>query len=61
MRAMGIRGDWSDAFNIVPDVVVIPHHQESQRSPIQAMQREMNLTFPDIDEATACISEDLQQ
>ncbi len=61
MRAMGIHGDWIDALNIVPNVVVIPHHQESQQAAIQAMQREMNLTFLGIDEATACISEDLQQ
>lgn len=61
MRAMGIHGEWIDALNLVPNVVVIPHHQDSQRDTIRAMQREMNLTFLGIDEATACISEDLRQ
>jgi len=61
MRAMGIHGEWIDALNVVPHVVVIPHHQESQRETIQAMQRQMNLIFVGIDEATACMSEDLQQ
>ncbi len=61
MRARGIDGDWIDALNIVPNVVVIPHHQQSKRAAIQALQRKMNLAILGIDEATACISEDLQQ
>jgi len=61
MRARGMDGDWIDALNIVPKVVVIPHHQQSKRAAIQALQREKNLAILGIDEATACISEDLQQ
>ncbi|MCC7448843.1 MAG: Type 1 glutamine amidotransferase-like domain-containing protein [Anaerolineae bacterium] len=61
MRAAGVSGEWMDALNIVPRVVVIPHHQETQRDMIQAMQHEVNLTLLGIDEATACISEDLHQ
>jgi cyanophycinase len=59
MRAYGMSGDWIEALNVVPNIVVFPHHRPASQESIQAMQRAVggSLFMLGIDEATACLSD----
>ena len=52
-------GDWIEALNIVPNIVVFPHHRPASQESIQMMHRAVGgtLFMLGIDEATACLSD----
>ncbi len=59
MRAYGMSGDWIEALNVVPNIVVFPHHRPASQESIQMMHRAVGgtLFMLGIDEATACLSD----